>query len=431
MRKQTITNYVRMFSTFIVLLTIILFEGCKKPKELLVSTLEVTNITTTTATLNGSYEKGDDPVTSYGFAYKEESETQWKKVYIENGAFKFSLTELKPETRYHVIAFAKTAKESIDGNLKTFTTSVYTPNTFTVTFDANGGTGNMPPQIFTEGVSQNLSANIFSRVNHTFDGWNTAEDGSAIAYDNQQNLTINNNLTLFAQWVTGIPCPGISTVTDIEGNIYSTVLIGTQCWLKENLKTKKYDTESELHGFDLYVGTWGNNAPSYVDASQRVTVHTLNLTVAHRSKLGYLYNYAAVVGKEDVMYLPLVFPHPRRQGICPNGWHVPTEEEFRTLQNYLGNKEIAGTKMRTRDAWHDGDGYIEGTNTSGFSALPAGAFDIAPYGIGQYSNFWTSTALNLFPMIESWMRYVSYNSDKLAISATNRYRYFSVRCLKN
>ena len=77
------------------------------------------------------------------------------------------------------------------------------PTTYTVTFMANGGTGNMNPQTFTQGVAQNLTANSFTRAGYTFKNWNTLANGTGNSYTNQQNVTTNGNATLYAQWNSG------------------------------------------------------------------------------------------------------------------------------------------------------------------------------------------------------------------------------------
>ena len=73
-------------------------------------------------------------------------------------------------------------------------------NTVTVTFDANGGTGEMTPQTFTIGVAQALTANAFTKGNYPFNGWNTVADGSGTDYANMQEVTVSANVTLYAQW---------------------------------------------------------------------------------------------------------------------------------------------------------------------------------------------------------------------------------------
>lgn len=72
--------------------------------------------------------------------------------------------------------------------------------TYTVTFDANGGTGTMSPQTFTAGVAQNLTANAFTKEQYTFNGWNTAADGSGTSYSDEESYTATGDVILYAKW---------------------------------------------------------------------------------------------------------------------------------------------------------------------------------------------------------------------------------------
>ncbi len=80
--------------------------------------------------------------------------------------------------------------------------SCHRPETYIVTFDANGGTGTMPQQEFTEGEQQALTRNEFSRNNYLFSGWNTINDGSGTSYSDSQTITATTDMTLYAQWRT-------------------------------------------------------------------------------------------------------------------------------------------------------------------------------------------------------------------------------------
>lgn len=81
-----------------------------------------------------------------------------------------------------------------------FTIHYIPPTTYSVTFDANGGTGNMSAQTFTEGTAQELTVNAFTRTGYMFGGWNTAADGSGTAYADGASYTANADITLYAQW---------------------------------------------------------------------------------------------------------------------------------------------------------------------------------------------------------------------------------------
>ena len=167
------------------------------------------------------------------------------------------------------------------------------------------------------------------------------------------------------------PCPGLSTVTDYDGNIYNAVKIGTQCWMKQNLRTTHY-----ANGGVIYSG--GNSSsttsPYYYNNSSS------SIPLSYR---GYLYNWAAVMhGASATNNVPSGV-----QGICPNGWHLPSFDEFWVLINYLrsqsyyycgSNSSNIARALAYTSYWKSSSnscaaGYtLSANNASGFSAVPAG-----------------------------------------------------------
>ncbi|SVB66406.1 uncharacterized protein METZ01_LOCUS219260, partial [marine metagenome] len=138
------------------------------------------------------------------------------------------------------------------------------------------------------------------------------------------------------------------TVTDIDGNVYQTVQIGDQLWMAENLKVTHYQNGDEIP-CNVY-----NDDPS------------------NSAIYGRLYTWYAV---DD------------ERGICPEDWHVPTDEEYTVLTDYLGGLSVAGGKMKDDILWN-------GTNESGFTGLPGGYrhHSIGDYtSMGGYGYFWSST----------------------------------------
>ena len=157
------------------------------------------------------------------------------------------------------------------------------------------------------------------------------------------------------------------TVTDIDGNTYKTIIIGTQTWMAENLKTTKYKDGTAITA----------NCCSY-DAYEQysdVSVDTY----------GNYYNWYVV---------------DNSNGLCMDSWHVPTYEEYLTLMTYLGGQDVAGGKMKSTGTSEGGDGLwytpnTGATNESGFSALPNGYVNDGSINEtehqGKHANFWTST----------------------------------------
>lgn len=225
-------------------------------------------------------------------------------------------------------------------------------------------------------------------------------------------------------------------VTDICGNTYTTVTIGTQVWMAQNMRCNKYDTQSEKAGSTISTldeSTIGvAYTPYYTNASDKSywksTEYSGNLSDVQISRLGYLYNWAAAVGVEDGRKQITEFSG-NRQGICPNGWHIPTENEGFRLAVTIGGYGIAGKKLAANSGWYNGS---YGTDEYGFSALPAGSSNISTvYNIGSFANFWTATLNKDNAEGASWFG-IYYLSPHLSDTYDfSKYRGCSVRCLKD
>jgi uncharacterized protein (TIGR02145 family) len=201
-------------------------------------------------------------------------------------------------------------------------------------------------------------------------------------------------------------CP--TTVTDIDGNVYNTVSIGTQCWMKENLKTSKYRDGSAIPtGLDS--NSWQNTT------SGAYAVYDNN--PANNTTYGKLYNWYAVAD-------------PR--GLCPVGWHVPSDmpsdAEWTTLENFLGGVTVAGGKMKTTTGWTLPN--TAATNESGFSGLPSGyrfvngEFD--DIGTGGY--WWYS----IDSSARSWARGLNHDTASIfSYYGGPKVFGFSVRCIRD
>jgi uncharacterized protein (TIGR02145 family) len=216
----------------------------------------------------------------------------------------------------------------------------------------------------------------------------------------------------------GIPCPGTPTVKDIDGNTYNTVQIGTQCWTKENLKVTKYldgsviplDTSGGING----VGT-GQTWSSRTSGARTVFGHS----TSNLATYGYLYNWYSVADPK---------------GLCPSGWHVPSDAEWTTLTSYLGGGSLAGGKLKAINnvIWESPN---EGaTNESGFSGLPGGYrnFDGKFLQIKYNSFFWSATE---YENSGAWVRNLDYDNSTMfrngSVGNSNKVSGSSVRCLRD
>ena len=200
-----------------------------------------------------------------------------------------------------------------------------------------------------------------------------------------------------------------STVTDIEGNVYHTITIGTQVWMVENLITTKYNDGSAIPLVTDGAAWFASTTPGYCWYN--------NDPATYKNTYGALYNWHTVkTGK-----------------LAPVGWHVPTASEWTTLTNYLGGLSAAGGKMKSTGTIESGTGLWNdpntgATNESGFSAVPAGYRGETFGGIGKYGNWWSSTqnttsdALGLFLL---------HNSSNAGSFISYNYNGFGVRCVRD
>ena len=171
--------------------------------------------------------------------------------------------------------------------------------------------------------------------------------------------------------VSGTPQPSTTTVTDIDGNVYNTVTIGTQTWMKENLKVTKYRNGDTI----------GTTAPTTKDISGETSPKyqwAYNGDESNVSTYGRLYTWYAATDS---------------RGLCPTGWHLPTDAEWTTLITYLGGDSVAGGKMKEAGTTHWNSPNTSADNSSGFTALPGGyRYDGGTFhNIGYHGKWWSAT----------------------------------------
>ena len=180
---------------------------------------------------------------------------------------------------------------------------------------------------------------------------------------------------------------------------YSTVQIGDQCWFAENLRTTSF-LNGDAIPQNLNNGDWSSTTSGamafYIDGPA----------------YGGLYNWYAV---DDA------------RGICPSGWHVPTDGEWTVMTNFLGDEIVAGGQMKATYGWSGGG---NGTNSSGFSGLPGGYryFDGYFSSAENSSGFWWSSSPN---GSDAWDRYLDNYSENVYRGSVNLRLGFSVRCVRD
>ena len=194
------------------------------------------------------------------------------------------------------------------------------------------------------------------------------------------------------------------TLKDIDGNVYQIITIGDQCWMAENLKVVHYRN--------------GDAIPEVTDNTEWRNLTTgayceYDNNSANVETYGRLYNWYAVNDSRN---------------IAPEGWHVPTDDEWQILVDNCGGSSVAGGKLKATSGWYD-DG--NGTDDYGFAALPGG-YRYCYYGffydMGSYAYFWSSTE---YDSNYAWNRELYYFNAFVYRLNVNKRHGFSARLVRD
>ena len=201
-------------------------------------------------------------------------------------------------------------------------------------------------------------------------------------------IAIVNINTVFAQ-VTG------SFTDDRDGKSYKTVQIGGQTWMAENLNYKS-PASMAYYGTTKFASiTWWNDSIEYT------------------KKYGRLYTYKVALE------------------ICPNGWHLPSQEEWNTVDAIAGGRPSGAKKLKSAEGWKkEGNG----TNSIGFNVLPAGNYNKRNnefFGLTVFADFWTSTIAPSDYKGEAYYRSFGYKKDRIFSNFSNLENGLSVRCVSD
>jgi uncharacterized protein (TIGR02145 family) len=213
-----------------------------------------------------------------------------------------------------------------------------------------------------------------------------------------------------------IQSPPDNTVTDVDGNTYTTVKIGNQVWMAENLKVAHYRNGDAIPNVteDTIWYSYTSGATCNYDNNE------INV-----STYGRLYNWYAVNDN---------------RGLAPEGWHIPTDEEWKELELFMGMSQSdvdtsgwrgtdEGGKLKEMGTSH-WIANIGATNEVGFSALPGGYRIYWGAFMTQYfaATFWTSTEDHTY---HSWFRYLGNSSTKISRDYISNFHGCSIRCIKD
>ncbi len=211
-----------------------------------------------------------------------------------------------------------------------------------------------------------------------------------------------------------------NTLIDYDGNVYTSIIIGTQEWMAENLRVTHYPNGDPIPLITDETD-WGNLATN--NTSDAYSYYNNNSS-SEAYIYGALYTYAAAIGDNWAR------DNTNDQGVCPNGWHLPTDVEWDALNTYLGAN--AGSKLAD-NAYFWTNGNLDQSadfSTSGFDALPGGYRynDGTFLDLGNLGFWWTAIESS---SIYAYSRYLHYDDTNVGSNYYAKSFGFNVRCVKN
>jgi uncharacterized protein (TIGR02145 family) len=360
------------------------------------------------------------------------------------GTYSCKLTGLSPTTTYYVCAYATNGQGTAYGTVTTFTTKDFPKVTTNAATSVTASTATCGGNVTSDGGAAVTERGVCygTEANPTVAGSKvTAGSGTGVftcsltgladgtAYHVRAYAT-NGVDTAYGNAVTfttlSLACTGTPTVTDVDGNTYKTVQIGDQCWMRENLRTTKYSD-----GTAIALGS----SRSYSTAYR----YCPNDDAANVPTYGYLYNWKAVMRNSSSSSA-----NPSGvQGVCPAGWHVPSDAEWKQLTDYVSSQsqyQCGGSRSNIAKALASTAGWSSdpescavgndrsGNNATGFSALPAGNYLGSYYSFGYNAGFWSSTEIGNNAAYYRCLYYYAAGVGSIDIGKSYGY---SVRCLRN
>jgi uncharacterized protein (TIGR02145 family) len=422
-------------SIYLVLISIIsimiMAQGCKKPTVPALTTVDVSDVTLTTAVSGGVITSdGGEEILEKGVCWSttEKPTTASSKTSDGNGSANFTsnIVGLTAGTPYYVRAYATNSVGTAYGNELMFTTDQVTGAVLTTTVvtnvtsttavaggnitDAGGGT------ILARGVCWNTVTGPTIANSKTTDGTTTGTftsnmtgltDGVTYFY---RAYATNSSGTTY-----GTEYSFITPVTDVEGNLYKTVVIGDKVWMAENLKVTKFNDNTDITLASDAAAWMGLTGPGYCWYN--------NDPDFNKPIYGALYNWYAA----------------NTANICPTGWHTATNDEYDAMEVSIGlaladiniwgwRGTDHGSKMKNTTGWNAGE---NGTNTSGFSALPGGYrfyTDGTFQGQNTYAYWWSATEHDTD---RGWYRRLDGNNTAVYKASTDKRAGKAIRCVKN
>ena len=406
----------------------------------IVATNAITDISSNAAKCGGNIVSiGGSEVTSRGIYYGTDNNPAETGTIVlcgdGSGNFEHTITNLTPLSTYFVTAFASNSFGTSYGETLSFTTTqvigiptVITNSAYSIThstasigyYVTNAGSS----AVNSRGVCWATHNNPSQADFYTNDGAGTGAFSTIIsdldpgttyyacAYaSNSQGIAYGDVVS----FNTLVSCSG--TISDYDGNYYNIIQIGEQCWMAENLKYLPSVVGP---------GTGSQTTPHYYVYGYNGTDVNAAKATTNYATYGVLYNWtAAMNGAESSDANPSGV-----QGICPDGWHLPSDAEWTQLTDFLGGVNLAGGKLKETGTTHWNSPNTGATNETGFKALPGGlrylygAFNYIGYG----GYWWSATELHTNT---AWLRDMDYGSSDVFRYNDYKGLGFSVRCLRD
>lgn len=229
---------------------------------------------------------------------------------------------------------------------------------------------------------------------------------------NSIGIEYGNEIT-FTTHVPGIkfnPVLIYGSLTDIEGQAYKTITIGSQVWMAENLKTGKLNDGTSIPVVTNYADWTNLVTPAMCGINNNDSIY--------KKIYGFYYNWFAVTTAK----------------LCPAGWHIPTDSEWQILSDFLGSDEIAGSKLKEAATNNWILSNRDATNESGFTGLPAGlreSTDGSFQGQGSFGGWWSATEVSTGQMGAALSHSIYGDTTVFARNQIFKKDGITVRCLKN
>jgi uncharacterized protein (TIGR02145 family) len=409
------------------------------PELATVVTAELSSVSSTSAIGGGTVTKdGGASVTERGICWSKTQNPTTGDSITSDGAGKGDFTSiisgLKASTTYYVRAYALNSVGIAYGDEKSFTTLPPSPPVLSTTGLSSLTTNSVKSGaiIINDGGADIIAGGICwnTEPGPTIDINKTTDEIDGGKFFSSLTGLIPNTTYYLRSYATNSTGTGYGdelvfktyTVIDADSNGYYSVNIGDQVWLKENLSTTKYNNGDPI----------GTTNPATLDVSEEDAPKyqwAPGGIESNVSTYGRLYSWYAITDS---------------RGVCPTGWHVPTDAEFTALTDYLINNGYglggSGTgiakSMASETGWLTvpGEGVIsndESNNSSGFTGMPAGY----RFGGNSFTNtgyvctWWTSSE---YEPETAWYRELYFSVSEINIGITNKEASsFSVRCIKD